>query len=97
MASPTQAADHKDYQDKLATLGVSHPDAIPTKKASEFLTKVLGIPTAPSSLEVYRCSSRGPRYRKIGSRIFYTLEGLLDYAKGIEVKIFDPSCSKMEV
>lgn len=78
----------------LAKLKVTNPSSITTKDAARYLSEFHGIPTAPSSLEVYRCSGRGPKYKKIGSRVFYALPWLDDYAAGIEVKIFDPSMSR---
>lgn len=75
----------------LDQIGIIHPDSVPTKKAAEYLSRVKGLQTAPSSLEVYRSTSRGPKYKKIQSRVFYTLDWLDEYAQGIEVKIFDPS------
>ena len=74
----------------LLALGVTNPDLLTTKQASAFLT-ALGVPTAASSLEVARCKSRGPKYKKIGGRVFYTADWLAEYAAGVEVRIFDPS------
>ena len=74
----------------LQAIGATHPDLLTTKQASAFLT-ALGIPTAASSLEVARCKSRGPKYKKVASRVFYTVDWLSEYAAGIEVRIFDPS------
>ena len=74
----------------LLALGVTNPDLLTTKQASAFLT-ALGIPTAASSLEVARCKSRGPKYKKIGGRVFYTADWLSEHAAGIEVRVFDPS------
>jgi hypothetical protein len=77
----------------LGQLGIVHPEAVNTKQASAYLTKIKGIPTAPSSLEVYRSTSRGPKYRKIGSRCFYSIQWLDEWANGVEIKIYDPTCS----
>lgn len=74
----------------LQAIGATHPDLLTTRQASAFLT-ALGIPTAASSLEVARCKSRGPKYKKIGGRVFYTADWLDEYAAGVEVRIFDPS------
>jgi hypothetical protein len=74
----------------LQAIGATHPDLLTTRQASDFLT-ALGIPTAASSLEVARCRSRGPKYKKIGGRVYYTSDWLSEYAAGIEVRIFDPS------
>jgi len=77
----------------LRELGVAHPEAIPTRQASAYLSQIKGVPTAASTLEVLRCQSRGPKYKKIGSRVFYSLQWLDEYAQGVEVRIYDPSCS----
>ena len=78
----------------LRRLGITNPETVTTKQASRYLTEVKGLPTASSSLEVYRCRSRGPRYKKIGGRIYYTTSWLDEYARGVEIIIFDPSCGK---
>ena len=74
----------------LQAIGATHPDLLTTKQASAYLT-ALGVPTAASSLEVARCKSRGPKYKKIGGRVFYTTDWLDEHAAGVEVRIFDPS------
>jgi hypothetical protein len=79
------------FKEALRQIGIIHLEAVTTKQASAYLSQIKGIPTAASSLEVYRCQSRGPKYRKIQSRIFYSLEWLDEWASGVEVKIFDPS------
>jgi hypothetical protein len=79
-----------DLKAILQEIGITHPEAVSTKQASAYLTRVMGVPTATGSLEAYRCQSRGPRYKKIGSRVFYTVSWLNEYASGLEVKIFDP-------
>lgn len=81
-------AHHPDLADILKEIGVVNPEAVPTKAAAAYLTRFKGVPTAPSSLEVYRHRSCGPRYKKIRSRVFYTLEWLDHYAQGVEIKIF---------
>ena len=82
--------DH-ELRASLHELGVVHPESFTTRQASAYLTQIKGIPTAKSTLEVFRCVGRGPRYRKIGSRVFYTLAELDRYAQGVDIKIFDPS------
>ena len=72
-------------------LGITNPNVIPTKQAAAYLSQIRGVPTAPSSLEVYRCTSRGPRYKKIGSRVFYTIAWLDEWSEGVEIRIYDPS------
>lgn len=73
----------------LQEIGVKNPESLDTRQASEYLTAVKGIKTAPSSLEVYRSTSRGPTFKRIGRRIFYSTEWLDKWAAGIEIKIFD--------
>jgi hypothetical protein len=75
----------------IQELGIINPENVPTKQASAYLTKLVGVPVAPSSLEVYRSTSRGPKYKKIGSRCFYSLTWLDEWAAGVEIKIYDPS------
>jgi hypothetical protein len=71
--------------------GIINPNNLTTKQASEYSGKMLGIPVKPSTLEVYRSTSRGPKYRKIQSRVFYSIEWLDEWARGVEVKIYDPT------
>ena len=78
-------------QEALIRIGVTHPESITTRQAAKYLSEVKGIPTAKSTLEVHRFKSRGPKYRKIGSRVFYTWAYLEEWANGLEVRIFDPS------
>ena len=78
-------------QEALIRIGVTHPESITTRQAAKYLTETKGIPTAKSTLEIYRCRNKGPRYRKIGSRVFYSWQFLEEYANGVEVRIFDPS------
>lgn len=89
--------EKKYPQELLDQLGITSPENVPTKKAALYLQDVKGIPTAPSSLEVYRCKGKGPKYKKILSRVFYTLPWLDRYASGIEVKIYDPAQHLKEV
>ncbi|MBM9615972.1 hypothetical protein JWJ90_17015 [Desulfobulbus rhabdoformis] len=74
----------------LDDIGASHPMALNTKHASAFF-HAIGIPIAASTLEVFRSQGRGPKYKKIGSRVFYTVAFLEEYAQGVEIKIYDPS------
>lgn len=84
----TAKKSNPDLAEILEEIGAPNPNTIPTKAAAAYLTKVKGVPTSASSLEVYRHRSCGPRYRKIRSRVFYTLEWLDEYAQGVEIKIF---------
>ena len=94
MNTPTtgQTLTHpRQLEETLQTLGISNPETLTTKQAAAYLSQLKSIPTAPSSLEVYRCKSCGPKYKKIGGRIYYTAPWLDEYAAGIEVKVFDHS------
>lgn len=96
MINPTASrtpAPSRQLEEILQSLGISNPEALTTRQAAAYLSQLKSIPTAASSLEVYRCKSRGPKYKKIGGRIFYTTPWLDEYADGVEVKIFDPSRS----
>lgn len=75
----------------LEELKIVNPECVTTKQAALYLSQIKGIPTAPSSLEVYRSTSRGPKFKKINSRVFYTLPWLDEHANGVEVRIYDPS------
>lgn len=75
----------------LQQLGIVSPENLTTKQASAYLTLIKNIPTAASSLEVYRCTSRGPTFKRIGRRCYYTTAWLDKWAEGIEVRIFDPN------
>jgi hypothetical protein len=89
--SLTPTAIHPFTKKVLAEIGITNPETISTKQASVYLSQLKGVPTASSTLEVYRCQSRGPKYKKIGSRVFYTADWLDEYAQGVEVKIYDPA------
>lgn len=74
----------------IRDLGITHPNALTTRQAAEYLSRFHGIPHAPSTLEVYRSYGKGPSYIRIGSRrIRYSLSALDNYAKGIEVKVVE--------
>jgi len=80
-------------KEALQQIGIVNPEAVPTRQAAAYLSQIKNVPTAPSSLEVYRCQSRGPKYKKIGSRVFYTLAWLDQWAAGVEVMVYDHSRS----
>jgi len=61
-----------------------------TVEASAYLTSC-GVPYSKKTLEVFRCKKRGPRYKKIVSRVFYEKDWLDEFLAGLEVKIFDPA------
>jgi hypothetical protein len=61
-----------------------------TVEASAYLTSC-GVPYSKKTLEVFRCKKRGPKYKKIVSRVYYERSWLDEFLKGLEVKIFDPA------
>jgi hypothetical protein len=69
---------------------VPHPKAMTTKDAATYLA-ACGYPTTHKTLEVWRCRSRGPKYKVVGRRVFYEQTWLDEYMAGVEVKIYDPS------
>lgn len=71
-------------------LTTAHPKSISTKVASQYLTEA-GFPVKPGTLEVWRCLSKGPKFKKISSRVFYEKVWLDEFLEGLEVKIFDPA------
>jgi len=69
---------------------VPHPKAMTTKAAAAYLADC-GYPTTHKTLEVFRCRNRGPKYKKVGRRVFYEQAWLDEYMAGVVVKIYDPS------
>lgn len=67
-----------------------HPAAMTTSNASSYLTGS-GHPTTKKTLEVWRCKKRGPKYKKVGSRVYYEQDWLDAYMAGVQVTIFDPA------
>lgn len=59
-----------------------------TKEASAYL-EAQGVPHTPGTLEVMRCLRRGPAFKKIGRRVFYTKESLDYFLEGRIVQTSD--------
>ena len=59
-----------------------------TKQAADYM-KELGAPFTPGTLEVWRCQGRGPRFKKIGRRVFYEKPSLDDFLRGETVETVD--------
>lgn len=59
-----------------------------TKQASDFLEN-LGTPFSPGTLEVWRCLGKGPKFKRVARKIFYTRSDLLNFAKGQVVETID--------
>lgn len=49
--------------------------------------KILGL--SAGTLEVWRCHGRGPRYKKIGRRVFYDIKDLDMFANAFTVETVD--------
>ena len=64
--------------------------AMTTVEASEYI-RSKGYPGTKKSMEVWRCKKMGPKYKKVGSRIFYQQNWLDEYLAGIPVQFFDPA------
>lgn len=84
----TRPAAHRS---SIPNLPTPPPRAVNTLQAATYLTNILGIPTAKSSLEVYRSQGRGPKYKRVGTRIYYEFEWLDEWARGIPVMVIDPN------
>ncbi len=48
---------------------------------------ILGL--SAGTLEVWRCHGRGPRYKKIGRRVFYDVIDLEEFANAYTVETVD--------
>ena len=59
-----------------------------TKKAVEHL-KEIGVETTSGTLEVYRCKGKGPKFFKVGHRVFYDPADLDRYAEGQAIETRD--------
>ena len=66
----------------------SQSKALNTKQASTYLEEI-GTPFSAGTLEVWRSQGRGPRYRKVGRRIFYMPDDLKKFAFGQVVETID--------
>ena len=49
--------------------------------------KYLGF--KPGTLEVWRCLGRGPRYKRIGRKVFYDIHDLEEFANAVTVETND--------
>ncbi len=59
-----------------------------TKGAAEYLFDI-GTPFTHKTLEVWRCHGKGPRYKRIGRKVFYEKQALDDFSKGQIVETTD--------
>jgi hypothetical protein len=60
-----------------------HNQRVDTSKAA----KILGL--QPGTLEVWRSRGRGPRYKRVGRRVFYDLSDLENFANAHTVETID--------
>jgi len=72
-----------------------HPTAMTTKQASAYLSEQ-GFPVKSSTLEVWRCQRRGPKFKKVMSRVFYEKQWLDTFLEGVQIKVFDPTTGKLQ-
>ena len=61
-----------------------------TREAVHYL-EGLGITFSENTFNLWRSIGRGPRFKKIGRKVFYEQESLDDFAKGVTI---DPGCIK---
>lgn len=59
-----------------------------TNQAAEYL-KSKGTPYSPGTLEVWRSQGRGPAFKRIGRRVFYTPGALDSFIEGETVQTID--------
>ncbi len=59
-----------------------------TKEASEYLKKK-GCPGTSGTLEVWRSLGKGPRFKRIRKRVYYTTRDLDEFAEGETVETSD--------
>ena len=59
-----------------------------TKEAVKYL-RSLGLNFKPSTLEVWRCLGKGPRYKKVMRKIFYEKKDLDEFINGRKVETID--------
>lgn len=59
-----------------------------TREASRYL-ETIGVPFTRGTLEVWRSRGVGPRYRKVGRKVFYDPKDLMAFAQGQVVETTD--------
>ena len=61
-----------------------------TNEAAHYLREELGVPVGTKkTLEAWRCLGRGPAYRRLCGRIYYSKEALEHFARGEKVETVD--------
>ena len=66
----------------------SEQENFATKGAASYL-KERGTPFTPGTLETWRCLGKGPRFRRIGRKVFYSKADLDQFARGQVVETVD--------
>ena len=59
-----------------------------TKEAVKYL-RTLGLNFKPSTLEVWRCLGKGPRYKKVARKVYYEESDLNEFIKGQKFETID--------
>ena len=59
-----------------------------TKEAVKYL-RALGLNFKPSTLEVWRCLGKGPRYKKVARKVYYEESDLNEFIKGQKFETID--------
>ena len=71
-------------------MSIQNKMVMTTVEASKYI-RSKGYPGTTKSLEVWRSRKCGPKYKKVGSRVFYEKNWLDEYMAGIKVQFFDPA------
>ena len=72
----------------VQNLSIVEAASLSTKEAASYL-KSIGTPFSAGTLEVWRCQGRGPRFRRVNRKIFYTKEDLDQFIQGQVVETID--------
>lgn len=67
-------------------------DNFTTVEACKYLESI-GIPFSTGTMNAWRCLGKGPRYKKIGSKVFYEKRDLDEFSRGVR---FDPQDLRVE-
>ena len=59
------------------------------KKREDTIEAAARLGLKPATLEVWRCLGRGPRFLKIGRKVFYRIEDLESFANAHAVETVD--------
>ena len=78
------------FIDPNGEVHVVYPLAMTDKDAAIYL-RALGFQTTPKTMSVWRCTGKGPKFKRIGRRVFYEKRWLDEFLKGLEVQVIDPA------